>query len=224
MSASTAHSLEIEGRGIGRDRARLIAVALVLGSVLEAVLFLWRPGTQRDALDYADVAPVRDATWMTGVLDAVGSGLAFTAFAIGVCVLVTQRGRTLATVGAAFAIFGHILLAAGVFAVGVLFWYATDTDALSEQAGTGLLDYFQDHLGHLIGPQFVGFATVAIGVLVMAGALWRSGVVPRWYPVVLVAGLVVQGVGSGRVLDVLQAASALTLTVLAWFLWTNPDT
>jgi hypothetical protein len=150
MSASTAHSLEIEGR----DRARLIAVA-----------------------------PVRNATWMTRELDAVGSGLAFTAFAIGVCVLVTQRGRTLATVGAAFAIFGHILLAAGVFAVGVLFWYATDTDALSEQAGTGLLDYFQEHLGPVIGPQFVGFATVAMGVLVMAGALWRSGagagLVPR---------------------------------------------
>jgi uncharacterized membrane protein len=155
------------------------------------------------------------------VLDAVGSGLALTAFAIGVCVLVTQRGRTLATVGAAFAIFGHILLAAGVFAVGVLFWYATDTDALSEQAGTGLLDYFQERLGPVIGPQFVGFATVAIGVLVMAGALWRSGAVPGWYPVVLVAGLVVQGVGSGRVL---QAASALTLTVLAWFLWTDPET
>jgi hypothetical protein len=48
--------------------------------------------------------------------------------------------------------------------------------------------------------------------------------VPGWYPVVLVAGLVVQGVGSGRVLDVLQAASALTLTVLAWFLLTDPET
>jgi hypothetical protein len=144
---------------VGRDRRRLIAAALVLGSTMDAVMFIWRPGTQRDALDYADVAPVRDATWLTGVFDSVGSYLALTAFALGVCVLVAGRGRTLATIGAALAIFGHILLAAGVFAVGVLFWYATDTNALSEQAGTGLLDYFQDHLGHVIGPQFVGFAS-----------------------------------------------------------------
>jgi hypothetical protein len=219
MTASTVDTHPATQPGVGQDRRRLLVVALVLGAVGDAVLFVWRPGTQRDALDYADIAPVRDATWLTGVLDAVASGLALTAFAIGVCVLVTRRGRTLATIGAAFTIFGHILLSAGVFAVGVLFWYATEPDALSEEAGTELLDYFQDHLGHLIGPQFVGFASTALGVLIMAGALWRSRVVPRWYPVVLVLGLVVQGAGTGRVLDFLQAAAVLSLAILGWFLW-----
>jgi hypothetical protein len=220
MTASTVDT-RAAGPAAGRDRRRLLAAALVLGAVTVAVLFVWRPGTARDALDYTDIAPVRDATWLTGVFDAVGSGLAYTAFALGVCVLVTGRGRTLATIGAAFTIFGHILLSAGVFAVGVVFWYATDPGALSEEAGTELLDYFQDHLGHVIGPQFVGFSTASIGILVMAAALWRSRVVPRWYPPVLVAGLVLMGAGGGRVLDVLEAAQILTLAILAWYLWSG---
>jgi hypothetical protein len=220
MTASTVDT-RAAGPVAGRDRCRLLAIALVLGAVMVAVLFVWRPGTQRDALDYADIAPVREATWLTAVFDAVGSGLAYTAFALGVCALVTGRGRTLATIGAAFTIFGHILLSAGVFAVGVLFWYATDTSALSEEAGTGMLNYFQDHLGHVIGPQFVGFSTASIGVLLMAVALWRSRVVPRCYPPVLVAGLVLMGAGGGRVLDMLEAAQILTLAILAWYLWSG---
>ena len=55
----------------------------------------------------------------------------------------------------------------------------------------------------------------------MAVALWRSRVVPRWYPPVLVAGLVLMGAGGGRVLDMLEAAQILPLAILARYLWSG---
>lgn len=82
-----------------------------------------------------------------------------------------------------------------------------------------MLDHFQDQLAHVIGPQFVGFATASVGVLTMAGALWRSRVVPRGTPSLCLPAWSRSSSVPGPVLNLLQAAQVLTLTVLGWFLW-----
>ena len=148
---------------VRRARVTTVAAALALGSVTVATILLWHPYPARDDFSYEGFASVRDAAWAGFVVDCVGYGVAGVALAIAVCLLVPGRGATLATVGAVPTAVGAMLFAAADYVFAAVGWYATEPDALSRDAGAGLMSYLGDHLGHLAGPQIVGFLLMSVG-------------------------------------------------------------
>jgi hypothetical protein len=187
-----------------RVRPAILAALLALGALVIAAMVLWQPWGERDAIAYADLAPNRDAGWLGSLLDGVAFGVVGVTLGLAVCLLAPARGAVWATVGAVTTGFGGVLFAAGILAMGTLAWYATATDAIPADAGTG--------------PQAAGFLLFTLGSLALMVALWRSGSVPRWLPVAY--GVLTLGVFAldGVVLNVVQAVQMLTLVVLAGFL------
>lgn len=221
----TQPSRDAPSAAAGADRTRLAAAALALGSIVGAVMLVWRPGVDRGDFGYASVSAARDATWLVATIDAVASTVALIALAVCVCLLAPRRGRRLATIGAALTVPGAVLFSCGVFGFGLLAWYATDSDALSGEAGAGFLDHLEDNLGHLQGPEAVGFVAIALAVILFCVALWRAGSVPRWLPCGIVVLEIAQFSGvPGRALDLIQAALLLSFVAVAWFAWTHPCT
>ena len=201
-------------------RFTLVASALALCAATLAVLLVWTPWGERNAFAYRDVAPVRDAAWNSLLVDALAfAGLAVT-FAILTCLLVRERGRLAATIGAVLAVAGGILFAAGEVAVATLDWYAT-SDGISPDAGAKLLswshaDTANGHSGHLFGPQAAGFVLVAIASLVLAGALIRARALPTAVPVAVIVMTLAQfPLSSGRLGDLVEAVTMLTFVGVA---------
>jgi hypothetical protein len=208
------------------DRLALVAGGLVVSSLATAGLLLVRPGTARNATDHDSVAPVRDGTWLFAVADSLLFGVALVTLAVGTCLLVPDRGRVWATVGAALGVPGALLFSSGVFAFGVLAWYATEPEALSPAAGRSLLEFVEAHPAHLFGPLMVAFFVLNAGLLCITVALWVSRTVPRGLPATLGALVLAQfAIPGGRVTDVVQAALMGTFVVIGWHLWrTHPTT
>jgi hypothetical protein len=203
-----------------RDRVAVLTGAIVVGSLGTAALLLMRPGADRNAVDYESVSPVRDGTWWAAVTDAVLFGAAVVALAVATCMLVPDRGRLWATVGAALSVPAVVLFSSGVFAFGVLAWHATDDRAMSPAAGRTLLDFVEADPAHLFGPLMIGFLVLNAGLLCLAVGLWRSSTVPRVLPAVLMALVLAQfAVPSGRATDVVQSAMMLTFVAVGWLLW-----
>lgn len=96
---------------------------------------------------------------------------------LGVLHLARGRGRVAALTGATLTTAGGILLAMGATAFATLAWFVT-ADRLAGGAGQSLVDYANDHPGHLIGPNTAGFLLSTVGVLVLAAALFRARAVP----------------------------------------------
>ena len=207
-----------------RTRVHLVTSALALSSAAVAFTLLWHPGPERNDLSYAAIAPVRDAAWTAAVVDHVGFVVAAFTLGIAVCVLAPARGATWANLGAALAAVGGILFGGGVFAYGVLSWYATAVEAIPVESGTALMTYFADNPAHLSGPQIAGFLVFNLGTLLLVAALWRAGSVPRWLLVVWAVLTVGQFAGlPGRVLDLVQVGVMTIFIAIAWFAAHTPD-
>jgi hypothetical protein len=83
-----------------------------------------------------------------------------------------------------------------------------------------LLQHVADDGAHLIAVQAAGFLLHALGLLLVAVALWRARSAPRWVPIALAVLTIATFSGvSGRALDVVEAARTATALPVAWYLW-----
>ena len=103
----------------------------------------------------------------------------------------------------------------GGAAFATVVWFIS-ADGLSEGAGQSLVDYANDHVGHLMGVDMAGFALITLGSLVLAAALIRARAVPVPAVVVYILLTLVQFAGlPGRAMDVLQIAMMVLLVGFA---------
>lgn len=208
---------------LDRSRIGIVATLLILGSLAAAVLVVWQPWGQRNALGYADIAPNRDAAWLGMLVDGLAIAVVGVTLGLAACRLTPRRGGVWASIGAVLAGLGGLAFCAGAFAFGSLAWYATATDALDVPAGTALMSYVETHSAHVYGVQGAGFLLLTLGSLLLMVGLWRAAAVPRWLPIayaVLTVGLFVL---TGAVLNIVQAAQLLLPVVVAYVLVRRPQ-
>ena len=202
-----------------RARITIVALALAAGAAAVITVLAWKPWPGRDDFAYADLAPVRDAAWAGAVIDGIGFAVGGVALGLAVCLLAPSRGSVWATAGAVAGSLGGITFCGGIVSLGVLEWYAT-APAIPAQAGTALLDQVSGDPTHLMAVQAIGFVLHSLGVLLLAVALWRSRSVPRWLPASVGLLTVAAFAGfDGRALDLVEAARAVALILVAWYLW-----
>jgi hypothetical protein len=207
-------------------RIRVAAAALGVAAATVAVLLATKPWGDRldssadNVLDYDNLLDVRDAAWAAMLVDGFAYAVVALTLGLGVLHLARSRGRVAALVGAVLATAGGILFAMGAGAFATFAWFAT-APGLPDGAGRALVDYANDHIGHLIGVDMAGFVTFTLGTLVLAAALVRA----RAVPVVAVGGFVAMTLAqfvmpAGHdVLNYLQIAMMLVLVGFAALLW-----
>jgi hypothetical protein len=204
---------------VRRLRPAIVSAVLALASGTVAVLVLWQPWGERDALGYDDLAPHADAAWLGSLVDGLAVAAIGVTLALAVCRLVTARGSVLATVAALLAGFGGVAFSAGMITYATLAWYVTNTAAVPADQGRALMSYVENNPGHAMGPQMAGFLLFTLGSLGLMAALWRARAVPRPLPVtylVLTVGIFVL---DGVALNLVQAAQTLSLLVVAYYAW-----
>ncbi|GIE97611.1 hypothetical protein [Paractinoplanes rishiriensis] len=211
-------STTVTPAGPGTARATLIATLLSLASLAVAVVVLWQPWGERDALGYADIAPHRDAAWLGTLVDGLAFAVVGVTLGLAVCILAPKRGSTPAAIGAVATGLGGIAFGTGMFSFGALAWFATDTSTLPAAAGTALMSRVEGAPGHLMAVQMTGFLLFTVGSLILMAALWRARSVPRWLPVAFLVLTVALFALSGVALNVVEAAQFLLLPVIGFYL------
>jgi hypothetical protein len=209
----------------GPGRVRVVAASLAASALTIAALLATAPWGDRldsgadEIVTYDDLLTVRDAAWTAMLADAFALGVVGLTLALATCHLVRSRGRVAALVGGVLTTAGGILFAMGGAAFATFNWFAS-SGGLSEEAGRSLVDYGNDHPGHMIGATLAGFALYTLGTLVLAAALLRS----RAVPVLGVATFVLLTLAQfaplpGRAIDVLQIAMMALLAAFAAVVW-----
>ena len=165
----------------------------------------------------AEVADVRTRNAAAKVMVAVG-GLLVVALVLAYRRwLVPDRGRVLATVGAALVAIGLGANALSQATYGYLLYWATDPD-VARSAGVDVVAAAESSSELVTVPvSFFLMPVFAVGLVLVAVALWRAGTVPRWVPVgIVVAGLAAGAIGTGPLmLAVLAVDVAVAATALA---------
>jgi hypothetical protein len=214
--SSTSDTMTAAG---STTRTRVVAAALALAALTIAGLLLTTPWGDRydssadEVLDYDGLAAVRDGAWAGMLADGFAFAVLGLSLGIVVCQLARSRGRVAALVGAVLSTAGGILFAMGGLAFATLTWFAS---GIAEESGRSLVDYANDHPGHLLGAAMAGFFLYTLGGLVLALALFRARAVP-------VAGVVAYVVLAaaqfaplpGRALDFLQIGTMALILALA---------
>ena len=196
------------------SRLRFAAGTLALSSLVIAVLVLWAPWGRRNAWSYTDVAPHRDPAWNALVLDTVAFVGVGVTFAVMTCLLTPARGRTWANIGSVLTVAGATLTAAGELSFATFNWYATSA-GVSASEGTSLLVWAHHHAGHTYGATAAGFVLFTLGTLVLAGGLIRARALPLVAVVIFMVLTLSQFIGSGRLQDLTEVATMLSLAALA---------
>jgi hypothetical protein len=120
-----------------------------------------------------------------------------------------QRGRVLATVAAVFCSVGFACNALSQALWGYLLWFAS-APGVDPAAGVAVVEASQD--APFLATLPVSFFSVplfAVGLLLLAVALWRAGTVPRWVPGLIVLIDLVAPVVAVGPLNLLIGASAV---------------
>ena len=203
-----------------RSRIRLAAGTLAVAATTVAALLIWLPWPGRNNLTYADLRAAREASWAGAMIDTVATGAAAVMLGLTVCALARGRGAAWARIGALATALGGIVSAAGLAAMGLLVWYATDTNALPAELGAAFLAYVEAETTPVAVLLVPGVLVFTLGVLALAVALWRARTTPRWVSVALILlSLGVFVVPSGRAQDVTQAAQYLLFAATAVWAW-----
>jgi hypothetical protein len=210
----------------GSARIRVAAAALAASAATIAVLLAAPPWGDRldsssdDFLDYDKLLEVRDAAWAGMLVDGFAYAVIALTLSLGVLHLVRSRGRVAALVGAVLTTAGGILFAMGAGAFATFAWFAT-APGLPHGAGRSLVDYANDHVGHVIGIDMAGFVVYTLGTLVLSAAVIRARAVPVVAVVVFVLVTLAQFVmpAGNDVLNYLQIASMALLVSFAAVVW-----
>jgi hypothetical protein len=222
---STTVPTALETSSVSTVRTRVAAAALAAAAATVGVLLATTPWGDRldsssdDVLSYDRLLDVRDAAWSSMLLDSFAYAVVGLTVGLGVLHLVRAKGRVVALVGAVLTTAGGILFAMGGAAFATVVWFIT-ADGLAEGAGPSLVDYANDHVGHLMGIDMAGFALTTLGSLVLAAALIRARAVPVPAVVAYLLLTVAQFAGlPGRAMDVLQIVMMALLIGLAALVW-----
>jgi hypothetical protein len=178
-TSSTRLDHPVTPREAGSGPARLTAAALAASSSVVVVLLATTPWGDRldsgsdEILDYQSLLEVRDAAWASTLVDSFAFAVIGLTLGLGVLHLARARGRIVSLIGAALTTAGGILFAMGGTAFASVTWFIT-ADGLTDGAGQSLVDYANDHPGHLVGPSMAGFLLTTIGALVLSVARSRS--------------------------------------------------
>lgn len=204
-----------------RARLAVVAVVLALGAVVTAGLGLWHPvPDDNDQFGYSLVEPMRTEWWAWHLLGGIGVAVSTIAAGLGVCQLATRRGAALATTGAVITSLGGLAFAVGIAGEGILFAYATDTDALSEETGRQLVTYVNDNPELFVVAVGPGGILMTLGAVLLAVALWRARSVPIWIPIAFgitnLAGFLAP---FGPVATVVNLGFSAVLLTIAWYVW-----
>jgi hypothetical protein len=209
----------------GSGRLRVVAAALAAASATVAVLLATTPWGDRldsssdDVLTYDKLLDVRDAAWSSMLVDAFAYAVIGVTLGLGVLHLARSKGRIAAMVGAVLTTAGGILFAMGGAAFATLVWFIT-ADGLSDGAGQSLVDYANDHVGHLMGIDMAGFVTFTLGTIVLSVALIRARALPVPAIVVFLLLTFAQFTGlQGQALNYLQVAMMVLLVGFATVVW-----
>lgn len=189
---ATAHDDLPDGR-TSSDRLRilLLAGATVLAPVLLAVSTLVEIDTGEgdvagtELLGYVSEDPGR--FYASNLLASLGLVL-LGAAGLTVMLLVRRRGGALATAGGVLAMVAGAAAATGLFMYGAVL--AVMSDDRFDRATMGELQDVVGESSQVAPPFFIGFMGSMLALLLLAGALWRSRVVPVWVPAAIVVGAV----------------------------------
>ncbi|MEU4395489.1 hypothetical protein [Kribbella sp. NPDC023855] len=200
-----------------RHRVGFVALALAVTALVALVGgLLWpEPSGGGETYSYADIAPQRALWW--GLLVALSANLVINvpAQALLTVLLVRARGAAWATAGAVILWIGTAL-----YAVGGAGWAAAYYFATAPGVDPSVIERVNDDSAHVFGVMVPGALLVAVGTIVQAVGLWRSGAVPRWIPVLwltIVATFVVPGNGiAGLLTAVPMTAASLGTAYYAW--------
>jgi hypothetical protein len=119
------------------------------------------------------------------VIAASSAALSIVA-AVALAGLVRRRGAALATTGAVLAVLGGAALATA-FGMEAQLWSLAADPSLDRTAIVELVSLEHDSPG--LALLMAGFPLAGVGGLLVMLGLLRSGVVPRWQPALVVAGL-----------------------------------
>jgi hypothetical protein len=194
-----------------------LCALLLAGPVLFDLGYALHPSLPADVdAALAEVADVRTRHAAAKMMVAVG-GLLLIALVLAYRRwLVPGRGRGLATVGAALVAVGSAANALSQATHGYLLYWASDP-GVAPPAGVAVVETAEASTDLVTLPvSFFSIPLFALGMVLMAIALWRAGTVPRWVPVgMVVACLAAGAIGTGPlmlavlVLDLAVAATAL---------------
>jgi len=200
-------------------RRRVGIVALALAVTALAALpggLLWpEPSGGGETYTYADIQPQRALWW--GLLVSLSVNLIINVPAQALLTVLLVRAR-----GAAWATTGGIILWIGtaLYAVGGAGWAAAYYFATAPGVDPSVIDRINDDSAHVFGVMIPGALLVAVGTVIQAVGLWRSGAVPRWIPLLwltIVATFVVPGNGiAGLITAVPMTAASLGTAYYAW--------
>jgi hypothetical protein len=206
-----------------QDHGRLWSLALLAAPVLFFVGYALHPDLPEDAASaLAEVAEVRGQYLGAKLLVAVGAlGLVPLVAVVARRVVASGRGGGLAIAGAALTIVGTVFNALSQATFGYLFWFAT-APGVSRQAGLDVVAASQKEGLATLPVSFLSIPVFAVGLLLLAAALWRCGRVPRWVPVLLAVSDVLAGaIGVGPLM--LVAGVMVTAAFLGALLTTREE-
>jgi hypothetical protein len=226
MTTTAPIQTHIEPSAGSTGRIRVAAAALAASAATIAGLLAFPPWGDRldsssdEFVNYQDLLEVRDGAWAGMLVDGFAYAVIALTLSLGVLHLARSRGRVPALVGAVLTTAGGILFAMGAGAFATFSWFVT-APGLAEDAGPSLVDYANDHVGHLIGVDMVGFVTFTLGTLVLSAALIRARAVPAVGVIVFVLLTLAQFVmpAGNDVLSYLQIATMVLLVGFAAVVW-----
>lgn len=200
-----------------RSRAILILVGSVLGAIgYEVFLYLHAPWERGENVPYTEMAEHRD-TWLT-VHFWLGPLLGFGFVVLGLATmrLLRDRAAILGTVAGALLLVGGVGFAVGLACEGVLYYAATDADALDPKVGAVLLQHLMEI--ELYFPILgIGIAGVSLGCLLAAIGLVVSKAVPVWVPILLVIGVVGMSAAPHAIAWWLTSPLQVAAVAIAWY-------
>jgi hypothetical protein len=160
---------------------------LLLAPVLMFLGYAFHPD-----LPVGTAAALADLTDERGVYIAAKLAVAFGSLLFVPLVLIIRhrafpgRGRGLATVAAVLCTIGFTCNGISQTLWGYLLWFATDP-GVDRAAGVAVVDAAQNApMLPTLPVSFLSVPAFALGLLLLAVALWRAGTVPRWVPALVV--------------------------------------
>lgn len=194
---------------------RLAFAGLVIATIGDRVLGLWHPEPDADgAFSYHLVSGMRDTWWGMHFFGSMAVSLESFTFAALVLVLVRRRGARWAAIGATLLTVGGLFFAAGLAGEGVVDATAADPAALPRGTGARLLAHVEDNPQRYLVGILPGLALTTLGILLLAVAIWRSGLMARRWPVLLAVGVVSSSAAPFGILGWVISTVSLTVATL----------
>lgn len=207
-------------------RRTAAGLALIAAPLLFLVADIISPAWDDDTAEYVrEVAESPDAQAWSGLLYVIGFALIVPAV-IGIVHLIRGRGVTLAHIGGGLAILG--LGAFPALAVTSIL-DAVAVEAISQSDYVAVIDGFEDETAAIVLLVLI-LIPALLSLLLIAAAVWRSGLAPWPIAVVLILSALLLAAGTDRsiaiVSDVLLLAGfgflGMRMLQMADGEWENP--